>query len=135
MKCILKEHEGITKRYSETFLFCPLYKNDTGSMSTVGIVCVHHCLKTQQIIDALSNLIMRGDVTEKALKRDPEALYPYISNELRTLAETISKKSGMSWNAISKECSRCPGKPVETHDVPKAEPTEMTQVGRSDLMV
>lgn len=134
MKCVLKDHKGITPRYSETLLFCPLF-NNKGVMSTVGILCVHHCLKTQQIIDALSNLIMRREITREDLKRDPEAFYPHLSGELKTLAEAISKKTGLTWEAISSECARCPGTPVETDDVPKTEPTEITQVGRSDLRV
>ena len=135
MKCVLKDHKGVTPRYSETLLFCPLFKKETGSMSSVGIICVHHCLKTQQILDTLSNLIMKGEVTREDLKHDPEAFYPYMSNELRALAEAVSKKSGLTWEAISSECDRCPGTPVETNDVPKTEPTEITQVGRSDLRV
>lgn len=135
MKCELKDHKGVTPRYSETLLFCPLFKKETGSMSTVGILCVHHCLKAQQIIDALSNLIMRGEVTREDLKRNPTCFYPHLSDELKGLTQTISEKSGMSWGAISSECSRCPGTPVETNDVPKAEATEITQVGRSDLKV
>lgn len=135
MKCVLKNHKGITPRYRETLLFCPLFKNDKDSMSTMGIMCVHHCLKTEQIIDALSNLMMRGEVTREDLRRDPEAFYPHLSNELRALAEAISKKSGLTWEAISSECSRCPATPVETNDVPKAEPTEITQVGKNDLKV
>ena len=133
MKCVLKDHKGVTPRYSETLLFCPLFKNDTGSMSSVGIICVHHCLKTQQIIDALSNLMMRKEVTREDLKRDPDAFYPLLSNELKGLAQTISEKSGMTWEAISSECSRCPATPVETNNVPKAEPTEIMQVGRDGL--
>lgn len=132
MKCVLKDHKGVTPRYSETLLFCPLFKDDTGS---VGILCVHHCLKTQQIINALSNLMMRGEVTREDLKRDPEAFYAYISNDLRALAEAISKKSGLTWEAISSECSRCPGTPVEPNNITKAEPTEITQVGKDDLKV
>ncbi len=134
MKCVLKDHKGVTPRYSETLLFCPLFSNK-GLMSTVGVMCVHHCLKTEQIIDALSNLIMRGEVTREDLKQDPEAFYPHLSGELRTLAEAISKKSGLTWEAISSECSRCPATPVETNNVPKAEPTEITQVGKNDLKV
>ncbi len=134
MKCQLKDHKEVLQRYSETLLFCPLF-NSKGVMSTVGAMCVHHCLKTQQIIDALSNLMMRGEVTREDLKRDPEAFYPHLSNELRTLAEAISKKSGLIWVAILSECSRCPATPVETNDVPKVEPTEITQVGKNDLKV
>lgn len=134
MKCVLKNHKGVTPRYSETLLFCPLF-NNKGVMSTVGIMCAHHCLKTEQIIDALSNLMMRGEVTREDLKRDPEAFYPHLSGDLRTLAEAMSKKSGLTWEAISSECSRCPATPVETNDVPKAEPTEITQVGRYGLKV
>ena len=134
MKCLLKDHKGVTPRYRETLLFCPLF-NNRGVMSTMGAICVHHCLKAEQIIDALSNLMMRGEVTREDLKRDPEAFYPYISNELRALAGTISEKSGMSWEAISSECSRCPATPVETDDLPKAEPTEITQVGKNSLKV
>lgn len=134
MKCVLKNHKGITPRYSETLLFCPLF-NNKGVMSTVGVICVHHCLKTQQIIDALSNLVMRKEVTREDLKQDSEAFYPYISNELRALAEAISKKSGLTWEAILSECARCPATPVATNDVPKAEPTEITQVGKNSLKV
>ena len=134
MKCQLSDHKGVTPRYSETLLFCPLF-NNKGVMSTVGVMCVHHCLRTQQIIDALSNLMMRREVTREDLKRDPEAFYAYISNELRTLAEAISKKSRLTWEAISSECSRCPATLVETNDVPKAEPTEITQVGKDSLRV
>ena len=134
MKCQLKDHKGITPRYSEILLFCPLF-NNKGVMSTMGIMCVHHCLKTQQIIDALSNLMMRGEVTREDLKRNSEAFYPHLSNELKALAETISKKSGFTWEAISSECSRCPATPVETNNVPKAEATEITRVGRYGLKV
>ena len=134
MKCQLKDHKEVIQRYSETLLFCPLF-NNKGVMSTVGVMCVHHCLRTQQIIDALSNLIMRGEVTREDLKRDLEAFCAYISNELRALAKAIGKKSGLTWVAISTECSRCPATPVETNDVPKAEPTEITQVGKNDLKV
>lgn len=135
MKCVLKDHKGVATRYSGTLLFCPLFKNETGSMSTVGVLCVHHCLKTEQIIDALSNLIMREEITREDLKRDPTCFYLLLSNELRVPAQMISEKSGLSWEAISNECTRCPATPVETNDVPKAEATEMTQVGRYGLKV
>ena len=135
MKCVLKDHNWVTPRYSETLLFCPLFKNDTGSMSSVGIICVHHCLKAQQILDALSNLMMRKEVTREDLKSDHEAFYPHLSGELRVLAETIGKKSGLTWEAISSECSRCPATPVEPNKITKVEPTEITQVGRNSLKV
>ena len=135
MKCELKDHKGVTPRYSETLLFCPLFKKETGSMSTVGIICAHHCLKTRQIIDALSNLMMRREVNREDLKRDPTCFYPLLSNELKGFAETISEKSGMTWEAISSECSRCPATPVEPNNITKSEPTEITQVGRDSLRV
>ncbi len=72
-------------------------------------------------------------LTREDLKIDPEAFYPHLSGELRTLAEAISRKSDLTWEAISSECSRCPATPVDTNDEPKAEPTEITQVGRDNL--
>ena len=78
MKCVLKDHKGVIPRYSETLLFCPLFNNDKGSMSTVGILCVHHCLKTQQILDTLSNLIMRGEITREDLKHNPACFYRFL---------------------------------------------------------
>ena len=135
MKCVLKDHIGVTPRYREALLFCPLFKNETGSMSTVGILCVHHCLKTQQIIDGLNNLIMRGEVIREDLKHNSTCFYLLLPDGLKGLAKIISEKSGMTWEAISSECSRCSGTPVETNDTPKAEPTEITQVDRDNLRV
>lgn len=126
MKCSLKiDHKDIKKIYKDTMFFCHLYKKDTGSMIQTGVLCAHCCLKSQQVCDALSDLLLRQEITKDSLNRDPECFYPYLRDDLRVYAEEVGKATSKTWLEISSECARCKPTPVKPKVVTEVKPTGM----------
>ena len=134
MKCQLEiEHSKVKEKYRNTLIFCPLLAKDKGSLTELGVICANCCFRTQQIGDVLSDLILRRVIEKDDVKYDQHVFADRLEPELKEYAEVISKASGKTWLEIPKVCKKCKATPVVPTTPPKAEPTEMTQVGKRDL--
>lgn len=136
MKCDLEKkitHKGITPKFRNTLVYCPLVAKDSIGMKSLGTVCAGCCIRIHQVLEKRSDLILTGKVSQSELKRNDGAFYQFLSDILKLYAENLPEIAGRNWVAIAGECSRCSARTVGNEEPVKVEPTEITFVGRRDL--
>ena len=129
MKCELErriDHGKVKKEFKTTLVFCPLLARDSGHM---GVVCANCCLRVQQIVETVNDLVLRHVLSKDDLRRDPIHLLAHLDYRLRAYAEVVGRLSGKTWLEIPSICRRCNATPVVPTELPTADATEITHVG------
>ena len=134
MNCDLEKlvnHNNMRDKFKNSFIYCPLMKKDDTGMFRLGVVCGGCCVRLQMLVEEKEALVLRNMITKEDLKRNPNILDSYLSENLKEYWEEISGM-GLTIDVIEDECKRCKAEPIEDKPEP-SEPTEVTQCGREEL--
>lgn len=128
------DHSQVKKGFKDTLFFCELLAKKTVSMSEIGVLCGHCCIRCQQVGDILLDLLLRQVIDKNDFKRNPERFYDHLDPVYRKHAEVMAKAYGKNWLSIIEVCNRCEPTPVVPIVPTKVPPTEATQAGKMDLL-
>jgi hypothetical protein len=96
-KCAFVGHENVNAKYT-TVSACPALKRQ---------VCIHHCLRLQQLVDAKRRLRLTGMVTDADVTNEGEqAYFNKLGSPFLELAEQLQKMK-ISLFTVEDECGRC----------------------------
>lgn len=119
MNCALKdhiEHTRVKEKYREC-LPCPLF--ELPRSKSMGAVCLHCCLRINEILEAGRQPVFiepntPSDLLEHKIKEHKQNLAQRLLERLLRYYEAVPKVSKKSWDEIAIHCSRCESGKGET---------------------